>query len=138
MDFFQIYHKEAAIFLARVFLGFLFLFQAYDAMFNIRMKEVTSTYHSTYSRFGFPKILSALAAWYTSLSALIGGILLITGIFEYLGMYLLASNLLIAAIGFGLKEGLWDMRYVYPRLMLLLIIMIVPPGWDVWKLSYFF
>ena len=52
MEIISQWHQIAAIFAARVFLGSLFFFQGYDAVFNIKIKNVISTYQSSFSNHG--------------------------------------------------------------------------------------
>lgn len=138
MEIVNQYHIVAAIFIARVFLGILFFFQGYDAIFNIKIKLVIETYHNSLVNKGIPKFLTINASWFTSYTALIGGFLLIIGLFEYSTLYLLGINLIITAIGFGINSPMWDTRFVLPRLMLILFLLIVPQSWDAWSLDRLF
>ncbi len=131
-------HEIAAVFLARVFLGFLFFFQGYDAVFKVKIKNVIETYQNTFNSKGIPKILTICASWFTSCTEFIGGILLIVGLFEYCALYLLGINLIIAAIGFGINTPMWDTRFVFSRLLLLLFLLVVPQTWNVWSLDNLF
>ncbi|AEA45172.1 DoxX family protein [Fluviicola taffensis DSM 16823] len=136
MEILTQYNPIAAITIARVFLGILFLFQGYDAVFNIGLKKVTDTYQANFGLKGIPRNLTSFAAWYTSCTELICGLLLVLGLFEFASLYLLGINLIIAAIGFGLNAPLWDTKNVYPRLILLLFLLIVPAHWHHWSLDY--
>ena len=128
-------HQEVAILIARLFLGFLFFFQGYDAVFKIKIKNVIITYQNTFQRNGITTILTICGAWFTSCSALIGGLLLIVGLFEYIALYLLGINLIITAIAFGMNTPMWDTRFVFPRLILLLLLLIVPPNWNIYSID---
>jgi uncharacterized membrane protein YphA (DoxX/SURF4 family) len=132
------YHVVAAIFIARIFLGFLFLFQGYDAVFNIKVKNIVETYQNSFANKGIPKFLTVVAAWFTSYSALVGGLFLIVGLFEYSALYLLGINLIIASIGFGINTPMWDTRFVLPRLVLLILLLIIPQSWNLWSLDHLF
>jgi uncharacterized membrane protein YphA (DoxX/SURF4 family) len=138
MEIINQYHEIAALFIARVFLGLLFLFQGYDAVFNIKIKNIVETYQGPFMSKGIPKHLIIVASWYTSCSALIGGILVTLGLFEYVALHLLGINLIIAAIGFGINTPMWDTRFVFPRLLLLLFLLLIPASWNVWSLDYLF
>lgn len=137
MEILTQYHQLAAITLARIFLGFLFLFQGYDAVFHIGIKKVTDTYHENFKLKGIPRAITTLSAWYTSYTELICGFLLVLGLFEFASLYLLGINLIIAAIGFGMNVPLWDTRNVYPRLLLILILLLTPIHWHHWSLDHF-
>lgn len=124
------YHHEGAALIARLFLGCLFFFQGYDAVFRVKIRNVIGTFEPVFSRKGIPRILTGSAAWYTCCTALIGGALLIAGLFKYAVLYLLGANLVVAALGFGIDRPMWDTRHVFPRLALLLLLLIIPADWD--------
>lgn len=135
MEVINQYHHLVAILIARLFLGFLFFFQGYDAVFKIKIKNVILTYQNTFQQNGITTILTFCGAWFTSCSALICGFLLIIGFFEYAALSLLGINLIITAIGFGINTPMWDTRFVFPRLILLLLLLIVPPNWNSWSID---
>jgi uncharacterized membrane protein YphA (DoxX/SURF4 family) len=135
MELIDQYHHLAAVAIARVFLGFLFLFQGFDAVVRIGLKKSIATYQEGFSRKGIPKALTVLAAVFTSYTELIGGFLLVFGLFTIPALYLLGLNLLVAAIGFGIGNPLWDTRNVFPRLLLLLFLLLVPIGWHAWSID---
>ena len=136
MEIINQYHQTASVFITRVFLGFLFFFQGYDSVFRVKIKNVIETFQNTFSNKGIPKILTVWASWFNSCSALTGGFLLIFGLFEYCALFLLAINLIIAAVGFGINTPMWDTRFVFPRLLLLLFLLVAPRTWNTWSLDY--
>lgn len=138
MEMIEQYHYVSAITIARVFLGFLFFFQGYDAVVKIGMKTVINTYQERFVHKGIPRLFTSLAALFTSYSELICGGLLIFGFFEFTVLYLLGLNLLIAGIGFGMNEPLWDTRNVFPRLILLLLLLLTPLEWHSLSLDQLF
>lgn len=129
------YHESAATFVARAFLGLLFFFQGYDAVFKIKVKNVIQAYQNSFSNKGIPKFFTMCGAWFTSYVEFIGGFLLIIGLFKYCVLYLLGIDLIIASIAFGIVTPMWDMRYVFPRLALLLFLLLIPHAWDVVSLD---
>ncbi len=129
-------HQVIAVCIARVFLGLLFFFQGYDIVFKIKVKNVIETYQTTFLNKGIPKFMTVCAAWFTSYTELICGALLVLGLFEYCALYLLGINLIIASIGFGINTPMWDMRFVLPRLLLLLFLLVVPNSWNTYSLDY--
>jgi putative oxidoreductase len=129
-------HYLFAALLARVFLGCLFFFQGYDAVFKVRIRNVIDTFEADFSRKGIPRFLTVFAAWFTSCTELVGGGLLIIGLFEYLALYLLGINLIIAAIGFGINTPVWNTRHVFPRLVLILFLLVIPQSWDTISLDH--
>ena len=138
MEFIEQYHLIAATLLARVFLGILFLFQGYDAIFNIGLKNVSETFQTSFANKKIPNQLINLAVYFTSFTELIGGVFLITGFCEYFALYALGVNLLIAALGFSINSAMWDMRFVFPRLLLLLLLLFTPQSWHTCSLDNLF
>lgn len=126
------YHEIAAVFMARVFLGLLFFFQGYDAVFNVKVKYVIEAYVNSFTNKGIPKFLTVCGSWFTSYTELIAGFLLVFGLFEYFALYLLGIDLLLASIAFNITSPMWDMRFVFPRLILLIFLLVAPPSWNVW------
>lgn len=130
------YQYEVAVLIARVFLGCLFLFQGYDAVFNVKIKNVIATFENDLIREGIPRFLIVWGSWFTSYSELIGGTLLIVGLFQYPVLFMLGLNIIIAAIGFGINTPVWDTRHVFPRLVLLLLLLIVPQSWNTFSIDH--
>lgn len=136
MEVINQHHFIAAAFIARVFLGCLFFFQGYDAVFRVKIKNVIGTFESNFSKSGIPKSFTAFASWFTCLSALICGALLILGLFQYASLYILGVNLIFTAIGFGITTPMWDMRHVLPRLILILLLLLIPAQYTIWSVDY--
>ena len=134
---FSIHVREMdAAFIARVFLGVLFFLQGYDKVFRLGVKEVIETVNNSLSSKGVPRFFSSFGAYFTSYIELIGGALLIIGFVKYYCLYLLGFDLLFAAFAFGLIEPVWDMKHIFPRLALLLFLMLIPSQWDVISVDY--
>jgi len=138
MEIIEQYHFIAATTVARIFLGLLFLFQGYDAVVKIGLKKVTDTYQESFGPKGIPRMLTLLAAGFTAYTELICGFLLVLGFFEIAALYLLGLNLIIAGVGFGMNEPLWDTRNVFPRLILLLFLLLTPLAWHNWSFDHVF
>ena len=125
-----------AAFLSRVFLGVLFFLQGYDKVFRIGVKQVKQTVHETLSSKGVPSFIVGLGVYFTSYIELICGALLIIGFVKYYCLYLLGFDLLFAAFAFGIVEPVWDMKHIFPRLVLLIFLMMIPSQWDVISVDY--
>lgn len=130
------HHEAITVFIARIFLGLLFFFQGYDALFKVKVSNIIQAYEEDFSRRGIPRFLTAFGAWFTSIAEFVGGAFLILGLFHYFSLYLIGINLIIASIGFGIVSPMWDMRYVFPRLALLLFLLVLPPSWNVFSLDH--
>lgn len=134
---FSIHVREMdAAFIARVFLGLLFFLQGYDKVFRIGVKQVIQTIHMPLSAKGVPVFFSTMGAYFTSYIELLCGALLIIGFVKYYCLYLLGFDLLFAALAFGIVEPVWDMRHIFPRLVLLIFLLIIPSQWDVISVDY--
>ena len=129
------HHEPIAALIARIVLGFLFFFQGYDAVFNVKIKNVIEAYENSFSSKGIPKVFTFLGAWFTSLIELIGGLLLIFGLFQYHTLCLLGIGLIIASVAFGMVKPMWDMRHFFPRLLLLLFLLLIPDSWNTLSLD---
>jgi len=141
---FSIHIREMdAAFIARVFLGVLFFLQGYDKVFRLGVKQVVQAVDTPLSERGVPKFMNTLGAYFTSYIELICGAFLILGFIKYYCLYLLGFDMLFAAIAFGIVEPVWDMKHIFPRLALLLFLLIIPSQWDVlsvdhiWSLTEF-
>lgn len=134
----EIFNSEViAVFVARVFLGLLFLFQGFDAVFGIGMKNVIETAAQPLTNKGVPRLLVVAGSYYTSYVQLIAGAFLVVGLFRYYALYLLGIDLLLACVVFGIVTPVWDMRHAFPRLALLVFLLLTPGGLDVLSLDYF-
>lgn len=137
MELAQQYHETAAVLLARTFLGLLFLFQGYDAVFNIRVRHVITAYKGSFQNRNMPGFLVSAGAWYTSLTELICGPLLILGLFQHISLFLLGLNVIVVSIALGIQTPLWDMRHAFPRFVLIIFLLCVPAEWNTWSLDQF-
>ena len=130
MIFISQHHQVIAVFIAGVFLGLLFFFQGYDAVFHIKVENVIVAYQNSFAKKSISKFFTVFGSWFTSYVELIAGFLLIIGLFEYCSSYLLGIDLILASIAFGITAPMWDMRFVFPRLALVLFLLSVPSLWD--------
>jgi putative oxidoreductase len=135
MEIISQYHESVATLVVRVILGLLFFFQGYDAIFNVRVENIIDNYDDPFESKGIPKFLTVIGSWFTSYAKLIGGTLLILGLFKYVALYLLGVDLIITSMAFSIAKPMWDMRHFFPRLALLALLLIVPPQWDIYSLD---
>lgn len=118
----------------RLFCGVLFIYQGYDKIFVIGMKNVIETFSSEANRKHVPKFFVVLSSYFSSLVEFVGGALLILGLFKPIVLTLLGIDLVIVAIAFSTIQAMWDMKNVFPRLMLVGILMVTPNNWEVFSL----
>jgi len=123
------------IFFIRCLLGIIFLMQGYGKIFAIGVPKVYEMFFKIFENTFLPKWLILSTAYYTSYVEMIGGFLLIIGLFRKYAMYLLALDLLIVSFGHGLMEPIWDLSHVIPRAILLAALFLLPPEWDKWNVD---
>lgn len=127
-----------AIAFVRIVLGILFLFQAYDKIFVAGLKEFTLNVTKGTERSGIPLAFVRFSTHLSSYIELVGGALLILGLFLPWVYVILAINLTMVVLGFSFMQPLWDMKHVFPRIALLVFLMCVPQEMDIYNLSALF
>jgi putative oxidoreductase len=118
---------QVAELFARVFLGILLVAQGYDKLFVIKVKQVINTFVDDAQQKKVPYFFIAFSAYFTSVVEFFGGICLISGLFHEAVYVLLAINFILVNIGFSILKPMWDMQHVFPRVILLIIIIILSP-----------
>lgn len=120
------YKLYAAELLIRSFVGILFLFQGYDKLFRVKMKGVIDTFMNDADRYHVPRPFVSAIAYYTSITEFAGGFLLILGLFTNLTIFALSVDLLMVCFAFSFIEPMWDLKYMFPRLILLVLLLVLP------------
>jgi len=135
---FEYYNHPIVFALVRIILGILFFSQAYDKVFRIGLKQEVDAYELPVNH----PLSSNFFVWsgtiYTSYCELIGGVLLILGLFTNCVMYLLAIDMVIATLGFCLQSPLFDMKFVWNRLVMLGFLLVAPIQWNLFSLDKLF
>jgi len=129
----QTTQRKSGMFFIRTLLGLIFLMQGYGKIFTMGITRVYENFFTVFEVGFLPKWLIVSTAYYTSYVELIGGFLLITGLFRIFAMYLLALDLLVVSYGHGLVEPIWDLSHVIPRALLLSALFLLPVTWDTWN-----
>ena len=130
------YNETIAVFIARVILGILFFAQGYDKVFKVKLPGVIATFRQPMEAKQVPNGLLSLAAYYTSYIELAGGLLLIIGLAKTFVLAALGLDLILVAVAFSILKPMWDMQHFFPRLLLLIFILVSPAGWDVMSADY--
>lgn len=130
------HHEVASVLIARIFLGVLFFLQGYDAIFKIKLRGVYDTVEGPLRAKGIPEFIIRFGVFFTSYIELVCGLFLVFGFLKYYSLYLLGIDLIAVSIIFGLIKPMWDMQHVFPRLVLLLFLLIAPSNWDVFSIDY--
>ncbi len=137
METLFINHEAVLTFVLRVILGILFFFQGYDKVFKVKISGVTDFFRHELGSIRVPGFILTITAWFTSLTELICGALLILGLFKSYALGLLGIDLILVTGAFSLIKPMWDMQLLFPRLILLAILLYLPAQWDVLSLDHF-
>ncbi|HQQ94071.1 MAG TPA: DoxX family protein [Bacteroidia bacterium] len=114
----------------RLFCGIIFLFQGYDKLFVVKIKGVVSLFQRDASSKNVPSFIQYGVAFYTSVMEFFGGILLILGLFKNIILVLLGFDVIMVAVAFSVLEPVWDMRHVFPRLLIVSVLLVMPDDWS--------
>jgi len=130
--------RAAGILFARALLGIILFMQGFGKIFTFTVPTVYDKFFRPFEATFLPKWLIWATAYYTSYIELIGGLLLIIGLFRKYTLILLAIDLFVVSFGHGLLEPIWDLSHVIPRAILLLILFLSPQEWDRWHADRIF
>lgn len=130
------YNENIAVLITRIILGLLFFIQGYDKVFHIKLAEVIRTFKFELKRPGIPDSMFSLSAYYTCYVELIGGFMLLVGFMKYWVLYALGLDLILVALAMSMIRPMWDMGLVFPRLVLLLLLLMLPSSWDIFSVDY--
>lgn len=112
--------------LIRLFAGIVFMFQGYDKLFRIKIPGVIDAFKVESENARIPGPLLSGLAYYTSYVEFFGGLALVLGFFTTYALYALSLDLLFVTIAFSYLEPMWDMKHVFPRLVLVVVLLLLP------------
>lgn len=120
---------------ARMILGLLFFFQAYDKIFHIKLSNVyLEVSNGTYEK-GLPRWFVQFSIFISSYIELVGGLLLVAGLLTVPVLFVFLAHMVMLVTAFGYLQGVWDMKHVFPRLALALFLLVIPQDWNRWALD---
>lgn len=90
----------------RLFCGVLFIYQGFDKLFVVGMKNVIETFSSEANRKRVPKFFVVVSSYFSSIVEFVGGALLILGLFKPIVLTLLGIDLVIVAIAFSTIQAM--------------------------------
>ncbi len=131
------YNEAIALLIARIFLSVLFIIQGYDKVFKLKLENVANTFKYEIKT-PLPDFIYSFTAFFSSYIELIGGIMLLLGFLKLYVLTALGIDLIIVAVGMGLVKPVWNMDVVFPRLVLLLFLLIVPFSSDTFSVDHLF
>jgi uncharacterized membrane protein YphA (DoxX/SURF4 family) len=120
----------------RLIVGFMFFFQGYDKVFNIGLRNLIQTLHTTLSSGSMSKNVVAPVAVVSSYIELVAGMLVAIGFLTPYALSALCLNLVMVSIGFSKYKPMWDESHVFVRLILVVTLMISPREWDLFTLDH--
>ncbi len=130
------YNDSIALFLIRTVTGILFFFQGYDKIFNIKIKNVVATFNDPLNKFRIPLAILKPLITISSVIELLCGLLLIIGLFRNPALMFLALNMIFVAFSFSFIKPMWDMKFYFPRMIFLIILLFCLPGNDIFSLDW--
>ena len=131
-------NRSIALLLMRVVLGILFFFQAYDKIFKLGIENVINTFRQALSGTFLKGRLLDSVVYISSYLEMIGGAMLIAGLWRDQVLYILGADLLAVALIFSLIKPMWDLQFYFPRLVLLITLLLCPHEWDSFTLMRLF
>lgn len=133
MNEYKLYIAESML---RIFAGILFFFQGYDKLFKIKMPGVIDTFMRDAERNNIKRPLVSIVAYYTSTVEFLGGIFLVFGILTNYSLYALGLDLILVCFAFSMVEPMWDMKHVFPRFILVILLLLLPLENDKLSVDY--
>lgn len=130
------YKYYALELIIRTFCGVIFMFQGYDKLFKVKISGVIDTFKYEAQQKNIPAFMLVLAAYYTSYVEFFGGLLLIIGLFKNYALCALGLDMIMVAIAFSYMKPMWDMKNVFPRLILIATLLIMPSRWAFFSVDY--
>lgn len=128
--------NQIAEFILRAFCGVIFLYQGYDKLFKVKISGVTEAFQVNAEKNNIPQFVLKLSAIYTSVVEFFGGLLLILGLFKTYALAFLGLDLLLVGIAFSMLEPVWDMRHVFPRLIMVVSLLMMPQEWELISIDH--
>lgn len=118
----------------RLILGLIFFMQGYGKVMKFGVQNVYEQFFKTYTEL-LPEFLVVSTAYYTSYVELIGGALLMIGLFRFYNYLALALVLIVVSFGHGLMDPIWDLHHVFFRVAILATLFFMPVKWDKFSLD---
>lgn len=131
------YKLQFAEFIIRLFVGILFFTQGYDKVFNIKIMGVVDNFLADAEHLHIHKPMVTLFTYITSFVEFIGGFLLLIGLFTNYTLIMLGFDLVLVCVAFSLIRPMWDMQYVFPRLVLIIFLLVLPGEYSKFGFDHF-
>lgn len=126
MDFFNEFKSEYAVFIVRLIAGVLFFTQGFDKVVRLGLSQTGEAAVYALRNTKLSPFLIKLVTGITALLEFTGGFLLILGFLTVPACYMLAACLVPVTIAMSLREPMWNLQFVWTRLLLIIFLLIVP------------
>lgn len=133
----ECFNQSLAFTLVRVVLGILLFMQGYDKVFKVKMRAIVNAYELPVTRSFIFDFFIWGGTIYTSYCELICGPLLFLGLFTNIALYFVGLDMVVAVLGMSLQNAMWDMKYVWSRLVLTVALLVSPESWNTISLDHF-
>ncbi len=134
----ELFTNESVLtFTLRVILGILFFMQGYDKVVKVKLPGVVKSFRYEFGNVKMPDFILVSAAYFSSLVELLAGLTLILGLFTKYSLYLLGVDLILVVAAFSLINPVWDMKIVFPRIIIWSVLMVIPEVSNKLSLDYF-
>ncbi|MBN8696374.1 MAG: DoxX family protein [Bacteroidetes bacterium] len=124
-------------FTLRVILGVLFFMQGFDKVVKVKMPGVIQSFRYEFGKVKMPDFILVTSAYVSSFIELIAGFTLIIGLFTKYSLYLLGIDLILVTAAFSLINPVWDMKIVFPRIILWCALMVTPASYNKLAIDHF-
>ena len=101
------------------------------------MPGVIDVFAADADRYRIPRPLLSGVAYYTSMVEFFGGFFLLAGFFTSYTLYALGLDLVLVGLAFTYMSPMWDMKYVFPRLVLVVTLLLLPEQYQYFSLDHF-
>ncbi|MFM2207854.1 MAG: hypothetical protein RL213_1829 [Bacteroidota bacterium] len=128
-------NTATALLLLRLAAGALFFFQGYDKVFKVGVSQVVETFREPFQHTLFPNAFLKPLVWLSSYLEMVGGLFLAVGLFRDASLWVLAADLAAVGIAFSSMKAMWDMQFYFPRLILVVALLLLPAAWDSWSID---
>lgn len=132
----DLYSFPTALLIIRIILGILFISSGYDKIVRIGVSKVQAEYKNQLRNFNFSDSIFQFTAIFSSWSELIGGVLILFGLFKFIALTLLGLDLILVCIAMVLLQPLYDMKLILPRLLLILFLLLAGSTFDLFSFDY--
>lgn len=124
-----------ALLLLRLTTGILFFYQGYDKLFRLGTSKVLDTISDPLRKTLLPIPALRPLVFISSWIELMSGLCLILGLFNTYALIALSADLAVVALIFSSMKAMWDMQFYFPRLTMVLALLLLPREADIYTLE---